>query len=67
MRPNEIEPEVEIADPVEAAIAWHGGDSRAAIATLIEDCQHLRQQLALAEGAMSRGMVRGWQPRFERG
>lgn len=53
-------------DPVEAALAWHQGDARAAIATLIEDCRHLRHQLALAEGAMSRGMTRGWTPSFER-
>lgn len=53
-------------DPVEAALDWHHGDARATIATLIEDCRHLRSQLALAEGAMSRGMTRGWQPSFDR-
>lgn len=59
-------PETRSEDPVEAALAWHKGDVRAAIATLIEDCRHLRHQLALAEGAMSRGMTRGWAPSFER-
>jgi len=53
-------------DPVDAALAWHQGDPRATIATLIEDCRHLRQQLALTEGAMSRGMTRGWRPSFDR-
>lgn len=61
-RPLETVP----VDPVEAALAWHQGDARAAIATLIEDCRHLRHQLALTEGAMSRGMTRGWAPSFER-
>ncbi|MDP9811364.1 hypothetical protein J2W42_004228 [Rhizobium tibeticum] len=31
-----------------------------------EDVRHLRQQLALADGAMSRGIIRGWKPEFER-
>lgn len=61
------EPETIPEDPVEAALAWHRGDPRATIATLIEDCRHLRHQLALTEGAMSRGMTRGWTPSFDRG
>lgn len=59
---TEITPE----DPVDAALAWHHGDPRATIATLIEDCRHLRCQLALTEGAMSRGMTRGWAPSYDR-
>jgi hypothetical protein len=55
------------SDDVETALSYHDGDARAAIATLLEDCRHLRLQLALAEGAMSRGMTRGWVPSFERG
>jgi len=51
---------------VQAALAWHDDDVNATIATLLEDIRHLRQQLALAEGAMSRGMTRGWSPEFER-
>jgi hypothetical protein len=51
---------------VEAALAWHDDDVKATIATLIEDIRHLRQQLALTEGAMSRGMTRGWAPAFHR-
>ncbi|MGN7295409.1 hypothetical protein [Rhizobium sp. SAFR-030] len=55
-----------LAEEIEAALAYHGGDARAAVATLLDDCRHLRLQLALAEGAMSRGMTRGWRPSFER-
>lgn len=59
-------PEITPEDPVNAALAWHQGDPRATIATLIEDCRHLRRQLALTEGAMSRGMTRGWTPSYDR-
>lgn len=59
-------PEITPEDPVDDALAWHQGDPRATIAMLIEDCRHLRQQLALTEGAMSRGMTRGWTPSFDR-
>ncbi len=51
---------------VQAALAWHDDDVCAAIATLLEDIRHLRTQLVLTEGAMSRGMTRGWTPTFER-
>jgi len=51
---------------VQAALAWHDDDVNATIATLLEDIRHLRYQLALTEGAMSRGMTRGWKPAFER-
>lgn len=51
---------------IEAVIAWHDDDARAAIATLLKDCHHLRGQLALAEGVMSRGITRGWLPAFDR-
>ncbi len=50
---------------VQAALAWHD-DPCATIATLLEDIRHLRTQLVLTEGAMSRGMTRGWTPTFER-
>ncbi|WP_064815519.1 MULTISPECIES: hypothetical protein [unclassified Rhizobium] len=53
-------------DEREAVIAYHRGDMRAAIATLLEDIRHLRRQLALTEGAMGRGMARGWRPSFDR-
>lgn len=63
MRPLPREPE---ADPVDHIIAWHDGDSRAAIETLMEDIQHLRLQLALASAAMGKGFTRGWKPEVER-
>lgn len=56
----------ETIDEVEAALAWHAGDARQTIATLLDDCRHLRLQLALTEGAMSRGFTRGWLPSLER-
>ncbi|MGV2165113.1 dehydrogenase [Agrobacterium sp. 16-172Ci] len=63
MRPERREPE---ADPIDHIIAWHDGDSRAAIETLMEDIQHLRMQLALASAAMGKGFTRGWKPEAER-
>ncbi|MDM9628473.1 hypothetical protein QTL95_21485 [Rhizobium sp. S152] len=51
---------------VEAALAYHDEDAKATIATLLGDIRHLRLQLALAEAAMSRGLTRGWKPKFER-
>ncbi|NEJ19724.1 hypothetical protein GR247_06015 [Rhizobium leguminosarum] len=47
-------------------IAYHRGDAHAAIDTPLEDIRHLRRQLALTEGAMSRGMARGWRPSYHR-
>ncbi|HEV7251025.1 MAG TPA: hypothetical protein VGN93_28970 [Shinella sp.] len=49
-------------DAVSAALAWHDGDARATIATLLADCAHLRRQLDMSRSAMSRGFVRGWEP-----
>ncbi|WP_221154092.1 hypothetical protein [Rhizobium lentis] len=51
---------------VAEVIAYHGGDMEAAIGTLLDDIRHLRHQLVLAEGAMSRGMTRGWRPIYDR-
>lgn len=53
-------------DAVEQAIARHSGDMRAASATLIEDCKHLRDQLDTAQKCMSKGLARGWVPSPER-
>ena len=54
-------------DPeVEAALAYHNGDAAAAIATLLEDVRFLKSQLAMASGAMSRGLTRGWEPKYDR-
>lgn len=53
-------------DEVAAAISWHDGDVRATIRTLLGDCRHLREQLALADIAVSVGYTRGWRPVAER-
>ncbi|AHK45836.1 hypothetical protein OV14_a0723 [Ensifer adhaerens OV14] len=49
-------------DELAAALAWHNGDAEATIRTLLADCRHLREQLALAEISMSLGFTRGWRP-----
>lgn len=62
--------DIQYAEPVDeiaAALAFHNGDVRATIGMLIEDCRHLREQLALTRIAMSIGFTRGWTPSFERG
>ncbi len=53
-------------DEAAAAVAWHAGDKDATIRTLLDDCRHLRAQLALAEGSMSIGFARGWRPSLDR-
>jgi diadenosine tetraphosphate (Ap4A) HIT family hydrolase len=55
-----------VAYEVEAALAFHDDNPKAAIATLLADVRHLRSQLALAEAAMSAVMTRGWKPKFDR-
>ncbi|WP_376742153.1 hypothetical protein [Ensifer canadensis] len=49
-------------DELAAALAWHDGDPIATIRTLLDDCRHLREQLALAEISMSLGFTRGRRP-----
>ncbi|KQX15210.1 MULTISPECIES: hypothetical protein [Ensifer] len=65
-RQTELEEQAEVIDEVAAAMAWHDGDAQATIRTLLADCQHLRQQLALAEISMSLGFARGWRPCADR-
>jgi len=60
VRPLEKQPDN--LSEIDDALAWHDGDARAAIATLLADCAYLRWQLELASRAMSRGFVRGWCP-----
>ena len=60
MRP--LERKNELNSPIDEALAWHEGDARATIETLLADCGHLRQQVELAVKAMSRGFTRGWRP-----
>lgn len=65
-RQTEIAESTPSADEVAAAVAWHDGDKEATIRTLLEDCKHLREQLALAGATMSVGFTRGWRPRLDR-
>ncbi|WPE19984.1 hypothetical protein ShzoTeo12_11640 [Shinella zoogloeoides] len=51
---------------IDEALAWHDGDARAAIATLLADCAYLRSQLDLAGRVMGAGFTRGWRPNPER-
>lgn len=57
---------IEPGDPVDVALAWHEGNARATIETLLQDCGHLRKQLAIAQSFLSKGMTRGWVPSGER-
>ncbi|MBM7046516.1 MULTISPECIES: dehydrogenase [Rhizobium] len=52
-------------DPIEAILAAHSGDARAAIEDLVHRIQHLRYQLSLASAVMSKGMTRGWGPSLD--
>lgn len=53
-------------DPVDAVLSAHDGDARAAIAELLEDVDYLRNQIAYASLAVSRGYAYGWLPTHER-
>lgn len=55
-------PEAEFDD----VLRYHDGDADAAVRTLLEDCRHLREQLALTQMGMSIGFTRGWKPSFDR-
>ncbi|WP_405047757.1 hypothetical protein [Rhizobium lentis] len=46
-----------LREEVDAVVAFHQGDVRAAITTLLLDCRHLRLQLALSDKGVSRGMA----------
>ncbi|MBY5657206.1 hypothetical protein [Rhizobium leguminosarum] len=61
-----VRDDVETEQEIEAVLAWHDDNARAAIGTLLDDIKHLRRQLALTEGVMSRGMARSWRPSYDR-
>ncbi|MDR6664053.1 hypothetical protein [Rhizobium sp. 1399] len=44
----------------------HDGDAVAAIRSLLEDADFLRDQLFIASSLMSKGIGRGWKPQYER-
>ncbi|MGM5088378.1 dehydrogenase [Rhizobium leguminosarum] len=52
-------------NPVDAAMAWHGGDPRATIEALLQDRIWLQEQLAIAKACMGKGYTRGWMPGAE--
>lgn len=58
MRPQAAEKMAEetLKEQVDAVVAFHQGDVRAAITTLLLDCRHLRLQLALRDKDMGRCM-----------
>lgn len=53
-------------DPIDAALAENGGDARATISMLLQDCDFLRTELSVATRGVSRGMVYGRTFSFER-
>jgi hypothetical protein len=53
-------------DIVDAHLAVHAGDYRAAMRELLLDADFLRDQLATAHRLMSHGYGRGWKPKYER-
>ncbi|PDS29249.1 hypothetical protein [Rhizobium phaseoli] len=55
-----------VDDEIAEVLAYHKGNAQAAIGTLLGDIRHLRWQLVLTEGAMGRGMTRGWRPTYDR-
>lgn len=42
------------------------GDALAAIRSLLDDADFLRDQLFIASSLMSKGIGRGWKPKYER-
>lgn len=59
------EPQQEV-DGVESIIQTCGGDPRAAVRELLADTDFLRGELYTASCLLSRGIGRGWRPRYER-
>jgi hypothetical protein len=48
---------------VEAVLAWHDDNARAAISTLLDDCRYLRAKLAQTRGDASDDATPGWVPK----
>jgi hypothetical protein len=60
------EPAADEVDLVDSVLHACGGDARLAIRELLADADFLRDQLFIASELMSKGMSRGWRPRYER-
>jgi hypothetical protein len=56
-------PDIDLVDTI---LDHHHGNARDAIRELLADADFLRDQLYTASMLMSRGMGRGWRPRYER-
>lgn len=57
------EPDIDLVDSILTAC---GGDARLAIRELLADADFIRDQLHIAATIMSKGMGRGWRPKYER-
>ncbi|CZT36401.1 hypothetical protein GA0004734_00034000 [Rhizobium sp. 9140] len=66
--PSEIVPTPHAPEMTELqqVLAYHNGNTVAAVETLLKDCRHLREQLTLAGAAASIGFTRGWRPVADR-
>ncbi|WP_273727332.1 CUE domain-containing protein [Brucella gallinifaecis] len=49
-------------DEIELVLAYHKGDVRAAIESLLKDRDFLIKEIEYASLAMSMGFARGWKP-----
>lgn len=56
----------QVVDVAAYVIQRHDGDAKAAVETLLDEIEHLQQQLSVAVAAMGRGFTRGWTPSGER-
>ncbi|WP_373465568.1 MULTISPECIES: hypothetical protein [Agrobacterium] len=56
----------QVVDVAAYVIQCHDGDAKAAVETLLDEIEHLQQQLSVAVAAMGRGFTRGWIPNGER-
>ncbi|WP_245339514.1 hypothetical protein [Rhizobium sp. CIAT894] len=55
-----------LREEVDAVVAFHDGNVRAAITTLLLDCRHLRLQLALTEEMTGRSPAAGSRATYRR-
>lgn len=53
-------------DEFDQVLSYHDGNASAAVRTFLDDCRHLRQQLAIANSTISVGFGRGWRPSLNR-
>ncbi len=56
----------QVVDVAAYVIQCHDGDAKAAVESLLDEIEHLQQQLSVAVAAMGRGFTRGWIPNGER-